>query len=368
MKHTTKKTITTGLATLTLLGTVARPAKATDPTPPTTTIETHYNTTPNGVAKDMALAEDFSTIITHKEGDLTFKLYQQSNWTGNFAGNKDYTELDTYIPDKKWTFIPGIKIINDNNRANSSAIENISLIATRPLTTGKLMLAAAATNDDEKLQAFWLGTTVDLAVSGFHTHKGVNTDAYAFGVHNPTIGIWAGRNATHDNSATITLDTTIGMYAFGKIHPNGTGWGIAQLAFGNNPGQNNSFNTTCGTTTSWVLSDQLPRPKFRDLNTYLANQGSILAQIAYNKGTNDQYLEAQAGGTIHQFSDGATLALGAGTRYYQSATIGNKVLGAAETLFHIPTGNLNLNLTGRVEQKPAGGIDKTISIGATYKF
>lgn len=355
-----RKAIVIGALALSSITGATGKAMAEEPKP-TTTVSVNANTKPAGLAADMLLGEDASLIMTHQQGDMKLKLIHQQNSSGTFAGDKEYTTLDVSMPFKGWTVTPGVKVVSEAGTHTMSG----TLAATKSGEGRTLMLLAGGSDTDRKAGVFSQGRTIDAAVFYFKdTVTGEESKYYSGGIHTKTAGLWYSQTASDDRSITTTLDGKVGVLVAAKQRPDGTGWGLSQFTLGSTPGGIYSVGT--GQFVSWVMADQVPRPKMRDLDSYLKNSGTVMGQVAYNKDARGTYTELQLGRKVFS-RDGIEVSLGAGPRYFQGPD-GSKWLASTETLIRVPVAGTGVDITGRFEQKPEGGIGKTLSLSTTYKF
>ena len=358
---TITKMLTAGIGALALAGALARPVTAQ--TTPPTTIETHCSTAPAGVARDITLAEDCSLVATHQGDGYKLKVIQQENWTGNFASDKDTFAINLIMPYKGWSFNTGVKFTYEKDRT----VKQVSEMATKTFAGQKLSLLGAIADTDVKAGVYVQGTTIDGVVLNIHDKAGKDNLYYSFGAHTPTIGAWFSQNAKEDRSLTFSYDSAVGAYAFGKRRADGTGYVIAQLALDGKQGP--VFGTENAQFTSWILADQMPRPNFRNVASYLEN-GDLTAQLSFNEDKNGEaYTETQFGSTLLSGANGVALRCGAGVRVTDGHT-----RPVAETYLKLPFGSipqlpgLKLGLTGRFAQQPDGGIEQTVTLDAAYRF
>jgi hypothetical protein len=111
-----------------------------------------------------------------------------------------------------------------------------------------------------------------------------------------------------------------------------------------------------------VLANLVPRPEFGNVDSYLANGNGVTGQLAWNKGAQGSYLEAQAGVPLYH-NDSIDVRAGAGLKVDDG-----KLYGASEVYALLRTKPLTMSLTGRFSQRTTHGVDTTVTAGGKYAF
>lgn len=290
-------------------------------------VSSTHNTQPTQTAAEVLHAEDHSFTATYTGDKYKVSLRHQNNENG-FGGDKEHTRVTLTHDANDWNLTWKLK---DTSHQGDHKISG-SLLASRDIGNTNLTLLGVVGENDFFISGAYLSTprfdisAQDKIVSGDHSQS------YAAGYHEGNNGIWLTRNFDGDYGMGNVVSTDeFSLYGFGKYRTDDTGFYAAQMVFGETDSK--LFTAGIGRFTGWVLSDQLPRPEFRNLGSYLAN-GSVTAQLAYQNG-DEEYVDVQVGGNVANIGS-STLSLGGGIK--QNFTL-DETFGVGEAHLSVPLGS-----------------------------